>query len=128
MIIILYLNGEGFVYRDLKPNNIMIDKNGTIVLIDLDRMIKNSIKSENEPEFTVLTSPYSAPEVHNKEQISYQTDVYSIGKIIYFLFNQEFKESKYSMLRDIYEKCIKYKPEERPNLTELIKFFNLIQC
>lgn len=31
------------IYRDLKPNNVMIDENKTAVLIDFDRLIEKKI-------------------------------------------------------------------------------------
>ena len=43
MIIIEFLHRKGFVYRDLKPNNIIIDENKTAILIDFDRMIEEKM-------------------------------------------------------------------------------------
>ena len=40
LLIIQYLHSKEYVYRDLKPNNVIIDNNKTAILIDFDRMIK----------------------------------------------------------------------------------------
>ena len=39
ILIIEYLHENHFVYRDLKPNNVIIDENKNIYVIDFDRMI-----------------------------------------------------------------------------------------
>ena len=41
MIVFKYFHDNGYIYCDLKPDNVMIDNNKNIVLIDLDRLIKN---------------------------------------------------------------------------------------
>ena len=39
MLSIVFLHLNGYIYRDLKPSNIMIDSNKTAILIDFDWMI-----------------------------------------------------------------------------------------
>lgn len=41
-IIFEYLHHNNLIYRDLKPNNMILDHNKTVVLIDFDRMLKKS--------------------------------------------------------------------------------------
>ena len=36
MLSIVFLHLNGYIYRDLKPSNIMIDSNKTAILIDFD--------------------------------------------------------------------------------------------
>lgn len=45
ILVLVYHHHHLFIYRDLKPNNIIVDRSNTIILIDLDRMIK-----VNEPK------------------------------------------------------------------------------
>ena len=40
MIIIEFLHRKGFIYRDLKPNNIIINNDNIAILIDFDQMIE----------------------------------------------------------------------------------------
>ena len=39
MFIIEYLQTESLIYRDLKPNNFIVDEEKRVILIDFDRMI-----------------------------------------------------------------------------------------
>ena len=47
MIILKFFHDNVYIYRDLKPDNVMIDDNKNIVLIDLDRLIKKDDKIEH---------------------------------------------------------------------------------
>lgn len=123
MLVIEYIHRKGFVYRDLKPNNIMIDENKTLVLIDFDRMIKINERS-SDSNFTVYFEPnFSDPDV-NKGIVSYYNNIYSLGKMIYFIITereptQEIDELKFNdnellnELSRIYLLCFNKDSEEK---------------
>ncbi|KAK8871532.1 mitogen-activated protein kinase kinase kinase [Tritrichomonas musculus] len=80
LIILLYLHNHGFIYRDLKPNNLIVDENGTVYLIDFDRMIKKSSTNSNLNMTDNFMEGYIAQEILNGEAFTYKSDIYSLGK------------------------------------------------
>ena len=72
------LHRTGYIHCDIKPSNVMIDRFGTVKLIDFGRA--TSIKN---PGDTFLASPmYMAPEMHRREKLTPQVDLYSCGIIL----------------------------------------------
>jgi serine/threonine protein kinase len=70
-----WLHKKGFIHGDVKPSNIMVDRLGTVKLIDYGRAL-----SIDEPTPVLFGSPlYMAPEVHLRQAIVPQSDLYSVG-------------------------------------------------
>jgi len=81
---------SGIVHRDLKPENIMISPNGSVSIIDFG-IYKNPDNSTiTATDFQPHTFFYAAPEqvIPNKADISYRTDFFSIGIIVFELLYQ----------------------------------------
>jgi eukaryotic-like serine/threonine-protein kinase len=71
------LHQRGFVHGDIKPSNIMLDRVGTVQLIDFGRAAR-----ANERTPVLFGSPlYMAPEVHRREPIQPQSDIFSVGLV-----------------------------------------------
>lgn len=76
------LHKAGILYRDLKPNNILIDHEGHIKLIDFG--LSKIAESFNEATKSVVGTPnYIAPEVLKKGVHAETIDFWSLGVIIY---------------------------------------------
>jgi serine/threonine-protein kinase len=73
------------IYRDLKPGNIMLKPDGTIVLIDFGTA--RQYKEENVEDTTCLgTRGYAAPEQFGGHgQTDARTDIYCLGSTMYHL-------------------------------------------
>ena len=73
----------GIVHRDLKPNNIMIDKEGQVRIMDFG--IARSLKTKGITDAGVVfgTPEYMSPEQVEGKEIDRQSDIYSLGVLMY---------------------------------------------
>lgn len=125
--ILEYLHGlePPIIYRDLKPQNIIISKEQQVTLVDFG--ISRIYKSNGNMDTVALgTKGYAAPEQYGTNQSSISTDIYGLGAVIFFLVNKRspntitepLKDESYSMeiskeLKDIIKKCMQIEPDER---------------
>jgi serine/threonine-protein kinase len=89
---------EGVLHRDLKPANIMIDGRGQVRITDFGLA---QLVSENEQRI-VGTPAYMAPEQLATGETTIQSDLYSLGLILYEVLTGE-RVHKSSSLRELRE-------------------------
>ena len=76
---------KGVLHRDLKPANIMIDGRGQARITDF-----GLAQLETEGETGIVGTPaYMAPEQLAKGETSIQSDLYSLGLVLYEMFTGE---------------------------------------
>lgn len=83
-----YAHQNLIVHRDLKPGNILVDKSGSVKLLDFG--IARVLSDTADQTMTVagaqmLTPEYASPEQVRGEPVTTATDVYSLGIILYEL-------------------------------------------
>ncbi|KAK8880742.1 hypothetical protein M9Y10_003429 [Tritrichomonas musculus] len=120
LLILRYLHENNFVFRDLKPNNVIIDEDKTIILIDFDRMIDINQQKDDFDRTQDLSSLFIAPEIIKTGNYSFKSDIYSLGKIIYFIMKEE---EEFIQIEEIYKRCTNKIEEKRPSISELIYLF-----
>ncbi len=81
-----FVHAKGVVHRDVKPQNILILKNGDVVLTDFG-IAKNSENEETEKKSddskTVGTIYYVSPEQAENEKVDARSDLYSLGVTVF---------------------------------------------
>ena len=89
-----YLHKNNIVYRNLKPDNILIAENGHIKLSDFKLSKISDTEDLRSNSFTGDHS-YLAPEIVNKLSYGKNADWYSLGVVLY-----EFSVGNLSLMRD----------------------------
>lgn len=84
-----HAHSQAVIHRDLKPSNILVKPDGTIRLLDFG--IAKQVETLDVPAqqtmtgLRLMTPAYASPEQIRGQAIGSQTDVYSLGVILYEL-------------------------------------------
>ncbi len=118
--ILTYLHTQSppVIHRDIKPQNIIIDKQGRIKLIDfgISRLFNGQA---TEDTVCFATKYFAAPEQYGFAQTDCKADIFSLGVLLAWMLTGRM-DTKQALplignqrLRKIVEHCVAFAPEKR---------------
>jgi serine/threonine protein kinase len=81
-----YAHREGVIHRDIKPSNILVAESGDVKIGDFSIAYINKLDSTETMPMGMVGSPrYMSPEQISEDVLTNQTDLFSLGVIMYEL-------------------------------------------
>lgn len=108
-------HSEGFLHRDVKPDNLMIDEQLNVFLIDFGTAIP--FDAHHLKANYVGTLSYMSPEaVFRPHEMDVSSDYYSLGKALIELIGKDTANVSYETLEAILQLCQLQKHKRNRNL------------
>lgn len=126
--ILIYLHGQTppVIHRDIKPQNIIVDEDGSIKLIDfgISRVYDEAAQTD-----TVFfgTQEFAPPEQYGFSQTDSRSDIFSLGVLLCWLLTGETDVKKAvgsiqnRRLAGIIKKCTAFAPKDRYHSAESVR-------
>ena len=115
-----YAHREGVVHRDIKPSNIMLTEDGSVKIMDFGIAQMDKL-DDTQPVGLVGSPNYMSPEQVKDEQIGPQSDLYSLGVVMFELLTGELPfqaESYHSLIYQIVHTSAPSVRDSRPELPD----------
>lgn len=81
-----YAHAEGVVHRDVKPDNILLDKRGQVLVTDfgIAKAAQEATAAQLTTEGMIIGTPqYMSPEQAAGDEVDGRSDIYSLGIVLY---------------------------------------------
>ena len=115
-----YAHQNAVIHRDLKPSNILVRADGAVRLLDFG--IAKQLESLDGPVdqtrtgLRLMTPAYASPEQIRGERVGVQTDVYSLGVVLYELLAGRLPRDLSTATPASAEKMLLEREPEKPSL------------
>lgn len=123
VLALVHLHRLGIVFRDAKPENILLDENGHLVLTDFG-LSKTALGDEGRTSTFCGTPSYMAPEIlEGAPSYDFTVDWWSVGILVYEMLTGEvpFKgKSTKQIAKNITKTKVKYPNYMTPDAKNLI--------
>ena len=80
-----FAHGRGLIHRDVKPQNVLLNADGQAKMTDFGIARSIDVQGVTITGTVLGTSEYIAPEQARGQRVDAQTDVYSLGVVLYEL-------------------------------------------
>ena len=131
----LHKQNPPVIFRDLKPSNLMLTDNGTVVLIDFG--IARRFDPQKTKDTQELGTPgFCSPEQYGRGQTNARSDIYSLATTAYFLLTRAdvqsyafqfpaltdlLKGEEYKELSALLGSMLELKVQDRPATVEQVR-------
>jgi len=121
-----YLHKAGVIYRDLKPENLLLNYKGHIVMTDFG-LSKEGLHAKDARTATFCGTPeYLAPEIIKGDDYTKAIDWWSVGTLIYEMLTglpPFYTEDEENMYHKIMTSDLVIPPNFSPEVADIIKQF-----
>jgi tetratricopeptide (TPR) repeat protein/TolB-like protein len=114
-------HNEGVVHRDLKPQNILIDKSDNIYVSDfgLAKSLESEATMMTRTGQIMGTPRYMSPEQVEAANVDHRADLYSLGLIVYEMFTADIPFRGESAMQLMYQRVTEAPKDPRVVMPEM---------
>lgn len=121
------IHKHSFIYRDIKPENILIEEDGNIKLVDFNLA---TLVDENRHAMTLCGTPeYIAPEILKGEPQTSAVDFWSLGVLIYEMLAGHppfYSTNRQQLFMNILQKPVRMKSSFSEEASDLISHLLIV--